>query len=179
MKKRQLNKALRETVSDRDLDAVKGLLEKGADPNARPGGWSVLRMAVISGHEGICRLLLEAGANPNKVDRTDGVPPLIDAVLYANAQVCRLLLEAGAAPNATNPHGITALDLAAYANQVEICRVLIAHHADLFLSDSNGDTPLDVARGEARAYLHSVVEHTALEINTQPASKLSIQTARL
>ena len=55
----------------------------------------------------LCRLLMEAGADPMARDKDGGTP-----LHYAhNADVCRLLLDAGADPNALDDEGHTPLQL--------------------------------------------------------------------
>ena len=69
--------------------------------------WSVLHLAADKGDINICRILLNAGADPNeristydwseKKDSSCHSPtPLLCAVLSKHLEVCRLLLEAGA-----------------------------------------------------------------------------------
>jgi ankyrin repeat protein len=51
-----------------DARAVRWLLDRGADPNARWGHWdaevTALHLASAQGHAAVVRLLLEAGADP-------------------------------------------------------------------------------------------------------------------
>ncbi|MCY3944900.1 MAG: ankyrin repeat domain-containing protein [Anaerolineaceae bacterium] len=54
--------------------------------------------AVKENNFNIAEILLEAGANPNLLDRS-GVPPLYFAVQWRNLEMVRLLLAAGADPN--------------------------------------------------------------------------------
>ena len=54
-------------VDIRDADAVEHALAEGADPNVRQEtNWTPLYWAAGYGDAGICRLLLEAGADAQK-----------------------------------------------------------------------------------------------------------------
>ncbi len=55
---------------------VEASIRKHIDLDARDDrGATVLMLAAARGHGAICRLLLEAGANPDVRDRTGGMPP--------------------------------------------------------------------------------------------------------
>ncbi|RKO98709.1 hypothetical protein CXG81DRAFT_2428, partial [Caulochytrium protostelioides] len=82
-----------------DQDAVQAFLSKGGDANAADErGYSVLHAGVSWGHEAVARLLLEAGADPNRGD-VDGDTPLHVVELPA---VARLLLAYEADPLVRN-----------------------------------------------------------------------------
>jgi ankyrin repeat protein len=61
--------------------------------------------------------LLQAGADPNPVDKS-GRTPLMQAAEAGEADITRLLLEWGADPSLVDAQGRTALDLAAYRPEI-------------------------------------------------------------
>jgi hypothetical protein len=86
-----------------------------------PLGWAAAR-----GDLEVCRVLLDAGADPNDGGR-DG-PPLIDAARAGRLDVVRLLLDRGADPTKPDPHdpACTALDAPRIAGRNEIVALLRA-----------------------------------------------------
>ena len=88
------------TSSDVDLNQL--------DPQT---GASILSLASITGDGQIAEVLLEAGANPNLLNR-DGGTPLHAAVFMGKAGIVKALLANGANKDATNNDGATALDIA-------------------------------------------------------------------
>ena len=84
------------------------------------------------------------------------------SIAYANSsfdhsddsRTMRLLLEHGADPNVT-VRKTTSLHLAASAGIVEAVELLLLHHANQTLKDSEGLTPLDIAR---KAGYNNIVE---------------------
>ena len=101
-------------------DFVKLFLEHGANVNlSMPGpGETALHMAAVTGKTATVRLLLDAGADPNRTLNcgvsTDmfsggvkvwGETPLHYAAAYGDEEVIRLLLDAGADPRVENAHG--------------------------------------------------------------------------
>jgi ankyrin repeat protein len=91
---------LRRWGERRELDAVRALLEAGADPNARRGKLDApaLHLAVTADDPELLECLLAAGADPNGVAVDRGWR---HAALHiaTSARVVRMLLEAGADPN--------------------------------------------------------------------------------
>lgn len=92
-------------------------LRKGLDPNARdPQGRALLELITARQVEerragdveyGSCRMLLEAGADPNVL--SNGTRPLHQSVTLVKAKVVDLLLANGADPNLPDRLGRTAL----------------------------------------------------------------------
>jgi hypothetical protein len=80
-----------------DLAAVKALLDKGVDVNAK---WrydtTALLMASGRGHLEVVKLLIERGANVNVKDTFYGQTPLSSAAQRGSADVVSLLLTKGA-----------------------------------------------------------------------------------
>ena len=93
-----------------DLDAVRALLEEGADPEDRmEDKSSALHWAAVQGHYEIVEALLEAGADRN-VRSEDGGTPLHWSVFLGEPEMVELLLSEGADPNIANYSGQTPLD---------------------------------------------------------------------
>ena len=96
-------------------DAVRLLLARGADPDARGTGWMTgtpLNSATSARHAAAMELLLEAGADPDAVQR-GGWTPLHSAAHNGDARAVELLLAHGADPTATDDEGRSVADMAA------------------------------------------------------------------
>lgn len=114
-------------------DAVRALLDAGADPNlaSRPAGFTALHSAVADDEGAVVK------------------------------DIVRMLLDAGADANAQNASGATPLHTAAFTGNTPVIQMLLAAGGDPQLPDRRGLTPLDVARerdrSEAAALLHDAV----------------------
>jgi hypothetical protein len=92
-----------------DIDDVRALLDRGADPDARDEECRTLLMnATMDGHRDIVRLLLESGADPNLRD-ADQWTPLDVAVCRKALDLVWLLVHYGADVNAHDDMGISVL----------------------------------------------------------------------
>jgi ankyrin repeat protein len=80
-----------------DLETVRLLLERGADPNrGNDYGWTKLHQAGYSNWQELAELLLAAGARTDLPARGDGGTPLIAALFWGHREVAHLLgLEPG------------------------------------------------------------------------------------
>jgi serine/threonine-protein phosphatase 6 regulatory ankyrin repeat subunit B len=157
------------------LDIVKLSLKHGGNPNAQlkkpiigrhhgfgdnslGDGATVLMRAVKSNDFDVMRLLLDAGANPALGMTNGSNPVLVLAALRGNTDkvtaMLRTFAEKGANLNAANKRGgDTALHIAVKASNNPLVRALLELGADLSVKDSNGKTPLDVAKEETAAIL--------------------------
>jgi ankyrin repeat protein len=110
-------------------DAVKMLLDHGADPNNRPsGGLSPLMRSVAFKQYKATEMLLEAGADPNK-KLLERLSPLISAVYIPS--LTRLLLKHGARPEIGSKDGWTNLTYAACQGYNETVKVLLEYGASV------------------------------------------------
>ncbi len=97
-----------------DAEAVRSLLDRGADVNAAQGdGMSALHGAAERGHAEVADVLLAASADVEAKTRIGSYTPLHVASRGGHAPVVVRLLEAGADPDAvTTNSGVTPLHLA-------------------------------------------------------------------
>ena len=106
-----------------DIEAIKGLLARGADPavmNADSNG--ALWFACFANSEACLAALIDAGA-PLDSQNVNGATALIYCASAGKAQLVRQLMEAGADPNLMTLDDFTALEL---ASNLECLRLLKA-----------------------------------------------------
>jgi ankyrin repeat protein len=139
-----------------DAPTLKALLDGGADPNARPrGGTPLLLQAVSDRIQPAVELLLTHHADVNCTVQT-GMTPLLGAIAVGGRPIAELLLKAGADVNARyndnagSHSGNTALYEAVEHQQPDLVELLLANKADPNARNNAGQTPLDLARGQAR-----------------------------
>jgi ankyrin repeat protein len=107
-----------------ELDAIKDLLAKGTDVNARDErGGTALMQAAVANKTDVVKFLLESGADIDA--QTDGGnTALIAAAGKGNREILQILLDAGANPLLKNQGGQTAAVKAAFSKQSD-CVVLL------------------------------------------------------
>ena len=128
-----------------EKDALRGLLQKGADVNAAQNdGMTALHWAAERGDTEVAQMILTAGANARAVTRIGAYTPLHIASRQGNAAVAKLLLANGADANIRTTNSNTApLHLAAAAGNVEIINALVDKKADVNAKEGEwGQTPL-------------------------------------
>ena len=127
-----------------DANAVRALLQQGADPNAaQADGLTGLHWAALNDQLEIAQLLLYAGATVKPVTRVGGYTPLHLASRAGHDAIVRALLEAGAEPDRFTTTGVTALHFAAEADAAGAVDALTEHGANVDAGDSfSNRTPL-------------------------------------
>lgn len=128
-----------------DVEAVRTLLQQGADVNAAQGdGMTALHWAAMNGSVQIAELAIASGANLEAVTRLGDYTPLHLASRAGRGATVKVLLGAGARVDARTATGdVTPLHLAAEAGNVEVITALIEHGADVNAAESQwGQTPL-------------------------------------
>ena len=122
--------ALLEAAAEGEADAVRFLLDRGADPDGFvPGDGTPLLVAAAEGHEEVVQVLLAAGADPNAQAPGDG-SALIAAAHEGQVEVARLLLAAGAEVDLVVDGDENALIQAAWQGELEMVRLLLDAGAD-------------------------------------------------
>lgn len=135
-----INKQLFDAVANDNLAAVRRLLAKGADVNAKNNdGETPVNDAIGNGYEDIVKLFLENGAALN----TGGIhDPLYQAAFNLNTDIVGLLLKHGAKFNAVIVNGQPLLTYAVQQDRYDMVKLLLANGADVNVKGSDGDTPL-------------------------------------
>lgn len=134
-----------------DSAKVGKLLADGVDPNtARTSGATALAYAVAGSHSDVVRILLVAGADPDKT--TAGLSPLFLAAENGDLEIVQALVKAGAKVNARLDavdadmkarNGDTALIAAASTSgTAAVAKALLAAGADVNARADNGKTAL-------------------------------------
>jgi ankyrin repeat protein len=149
-------------------DMVAFLLSKGASATITSDeGLTPPMQALIAGHVGVARLLLEhMGGQGSDTTDNAGMTALHHAALQGHDDMVSFLLAKGADPNITDPDGWTALACASYRYHWPVVLRLAKHmgqHA-LETRDSGGRTPLHLACGRkhwkwARRFLLAGADH--------------------
>ncbi len=143
--------SLHDAAGAGNINAVRSMLDKGADVNAKDyNGFTPLHLTASMGHTETARLLIERGADINAKDK-HGYAPLHWAVENGDIETTKYLIEHGADINANkyNTDGSsymeTPLHLAAQLDNTEIVKLLIKHGSNIDIKSLLG-TPLAIAR---------------------------------
>ena len=125
-------KKLGTAVKQDNRDEVRMLLASGmvnVDCKCGYGGNKALHAAAGGGLKEVAELLIESGAEVNKVGYR-GRTPLHCAAIKGHKEVSQLLIESGADPNVLNNYGSTPLNLASRNGHKEVTELLIERGAD-------------------------------------------------
>jgi ankyrin repeat protein len=136
-----IRRALIKATRERNVVALKKLLENGANVEMRfDEGITLLIYAAMFAKK-LVKPLLNAGADVNAKDRENRTP-LLCAVLNGDANTTRILLKNGAKPNVVNNYGFTPLMCAAEGGHAGIVRMLLEAGAAVDRKSSTGHTAL-------------------------------------
>lgn len=146
---------LLKAVYDEDIDAVKELLASGADVNVVDKSYdtTALAGAVARGNRQIVKMLLKAGADPNKVN-SKGQTALMNLSDSTASVIVKDLISEGANIAAIDEEGDSALMVAAKIDNAELLRTLLSNGARVNEQNEAGQTALMLAASEG--YLENV-----------------------
>lgn len=138
-----------------DLENVKLLRAREADPAAGTRANTPLGAAVTFGHLDVVRTLLAAGA-PAGMTESTGINLIHWAVITDHPEVIPALVEAGVPLNAADESGYTPLMYAATIDfgHAEAVKTLLRAGADRNIRNGEGRTALE----QARHYEHALIE---------------------
>jgi ankyrin repeat protein len=179
----RIDTALMTAARAGDVDAIKELLDRGADVNAKESmrGRTALMWAALENHLDAARLLLERGADINECNNvrapegssgaaSGGMTALLFAARQGHQEMAALLLDRGADIKWSSASGTSPLLMATLNGHVELAMKLIERRADPNAADARGRGPLFAAvdlrqrRGNAvapMALIHALVEKGA------------------
>src|SRR4030095_3629170 len=124
-----------------DSRLVLSALRRGANPNARYRGRTVLLWAVQEGHMNVVRALVRAGASLERRDDL-GFTPLGQAVGEGNLELVEFLLNAGAKVNGRTQGGSPLHTACAY-RRLAMAKLLLANGANPLALAEEGRKPVD------------------------------------
>ena len=127
-------------------DTVASLIENGADLEVDCSGWTPLMRAAALGDFQICKLLLEAGANPNRCD-PEGVNALMIACIFGQALNVEALIEAGADWKSKDIRGRSVVHWAAAKGRIDCLQQLehVMDTVEINMLDAQGVRPVEMA----------------------------------
>ncbi|MFJ1746850.1 ankyrin repeat domain-containing protein [Streptomyces sp. NPDC088116] len=139
--------ALFEAVYGGESDAVVRLLRAGVPAEATDSeGQTALYLAAVSDEAGLVRLLLAAGADPQRASGPErGDLPLCAAACGGHTEVVRALLAAGARPDSREQFDFTAVTWAVVQGFPDTLEALLEYGADPDLPSPGGEPPLQLA----------------------------------
>jgi ankyrin repeat protein len=129
------------------VDAMRLLIDRGADVNARNAFGSTALMWSVSDQAKV-RLLLDHGADVNTAAKSGRTALIVAGFTNPSAEVVRLLLAKGAKVGVMDQRHVTPLNAATFGNDTAAVRLLLDAAADLDTPDTFiGLTPLMNAAG--------------------------------
>lgn len=173
-----INDELIDAARRGDANAVKKLIQKGADVNAKnnPSGTALI-FAALNGHTEIVDILIKNGAEVNARNKI-GSTALHSAAYYGHTEVVKILIENGADVNAKYKNGGTALHSASFNGHIEVVKLLIRNGIDINSKNKNGKTAFEIAKnGEIKKLLLNPESVLAKRRDSEPPPdlRLSVQ----
>ena len=143
---------LHEAAMKNQAAAVALLIQNGAVVDSRDRfGFTPLMAALSFPPEGFdaAEMLISAGADLNAKDKADQLTALHWAAGRGRLNVARFLIEKGADINVRSGTEGTPLHEAVWRRRLEMIGFLVESGADINFANRDGDTPVDLARGNA------------------------------
>ncbi len=139
---------LMEAAAEQNIDRIKLLIEAGYPVDqVDKDGWTALHYAARFGKRKSVLLLIQKGANLNKLDMLYEDSPLHHAVIGNHLEIVDLLLKHGANPNIRNgtifQEASTPLFMA--LDNPILLRILLKYDADPYIVNKNKKSPIDIA----------------------------------
>lgn len=110
------------------MEAVRWLLDHGAQVNRDGDQWAALHYAVFAGRQEVAQLLMARGADVN-ARSTNGSTVLMMAAREGQEELAKILIAAGADPRPANERGETALTWAMRYGNLRIARLVTSAEA--------------------------------------------------
>jgi ankyrin repeat protein len=151
-------------------DAMKLLIEKGADVNAKNAFDSTALMWSVTDINKV-RLLVAKGANVNAVSKQGHTAMLLAAMSDGSAAIVRLLIAEGANVKAVDNNKINGLLAASAANDLESVNLFVDAGLDVNSKDAADQTPLMNAAGRGNTAMVKWLLAKGADVNAVSAEK--------
>lgn len=144
--------------------AMRALVDAGADPNALENDrYDIVTIAAVDNDVPTLKLALELGASAKNITSPYDGTALIAAAHLGHVEVVKTLIEAGAPLDHVNNLGWTALIESIVLGDggprhTETLKALVAAGADVNIADSNGSSPLSLARSREYQEMVDILE---------------------
>ena len=140
-----------------DVTRVEELVAKDSTLSHKPLEFDMtaLHWSARAGSNEASQLLLDQGADPNTLNRSQRTPVQLAAEMN-RADIVTLLANAGADLNTQDKKGRTPLHRATYEGKVEAAEALLANGADPNITNRNGKTAFEIARKEAKIFKNAL-----------------------
>jgi ankyrin repeat protein len=151
-------------VANSNEQAVRFLLEQGADPNeANSDGLTPLYEAALVGSQSLVRLLIEKGANVNEPNYISQLTPVMGASKHP--KIIQLLIDLGAKVNLRTRANDSALLFAAQAGSLDSVVFLLDNGAELNGKYEVSDTALIPAVAHGHISTVRLLVERGIELN--------------
>ena len=155
-----------------DLERLQQIIDDGVDVNGHPPAWksayqpTALGYAVWGNQPEAVKLLLEAGADPDKADGDDNYHPLHWASYKSDhAECAQLLIDFGADPGVVSAAGFTPLQMAHGDNAVvsskpgvaAVLEEALRNPRPRFRGRPSADTPADIGSSSSSSLTTAAV----------------------
>jgi ankyrin repeat protein len=150
-------------------DVMKLLIGAGADVNAK-NSFGATALLWSAGDIRKVRLLLDKGAEVNVTTKQDGTPLLAAASYDGGEEIVRLLLSKDADVKAVGRFQLTALNLAASANDTGLVRLILANGLDPNARTLSGQTPLMTAAAQDNLPMVKLLLAKGADVNAATTS---------
>lgn len=138
---------LHSACKEGDIEAlVVPLIKFGANVNAvgYNGLVTALCLASITGNIELAKLLIECGANVNRINGLRATP-LHWVCITGKIKLAKLLIEHGACVNAMGSYRETALHYTCVEGHIKVAKLLVEKGGNIHMIDNSGLTPLHKA----------------------------------
>ena len=141
------------------------LIDSGACMEIRDSGngYTALQVAVQRGDIDQVSDLLEAGANPNTINK-EGWTPLAEASFRGRIEILEMLLDKGVFIDTRDDDNRTPLHISAKYGQYQCARLLLEHKAHSSPQNKGGWSPLEEAANQGNADLATLLIHHKAEL---------------
>ena len=168
----------------RHHEIMRNLVKAGADPNALDSDrYDIVTIAAVANDPATLKVALSLGASAKNITSPYDGTALIAAAHLGHVEVVRLLIEAGAPLNHINNLGWTALIESIVlgdggSQQTETLRALVKAGADVYLTDRNNLTPLQLAQSRGYEEMVAILQQAIKKGHARRQGSRLIKTNR-